>query len=73
MIPEDQIEKMREEFMNKRISFKDGKGEKWIGTCQFLGYNKYLPSWGFQITIDRTPIQHVKPETIKIYESNIRH
>ena len=30
MIPEDQIEKMREKFMNKKISFKNEKGEKFL-------------------------------------------
>lgn len=66
MIPQEQIEKMREKFMGKRISIENEKGERWVGTCQFLGYNDYLPSWGFQITLDRTPISHVKPESIKL-------
>lgn len=63
---QEQIEKMKEQFMGKRISFQTEKGEKWVGVCEFLGYNKYLPSWGFQITVDRTPIQHVNPKTIKL-------
>lgn len=66
MIQQEQIEKMREQFMGKRISVETEKGEKWVGTCQFLGYNDYLPSWGFQVTLDRTPVQHVKPKTIRI-------
>lgn len=66
MIQQEQIEKMREQFMGKRISVETEKGEIWVGTCQFLGYNTYLPSWGFQITLDRTPISHVKPESIKL-------
>jgi hypothetical protein len=52
--------------MGKRISVETEKGEKWVGTCQFLGYNDYLPSWGFQVTLDRTPVQHVKPKTIRL-------
>lgn len=66
MIQQEQIEKMREQFMGKRISVETERGERWVGTCQFLGYNDYLPSWGFQVTLDRTPIQQVKPETIKL-------
>jgi len=66
MIPEEQIEKMREQFMGKRISLDTEQGIGWVGTCQFIGYNKYLPSWGFQVTLDRTPIQHVIPESIKL-------
>lgn len=63
---QEQIEKMKEQFMGKRISFETKDGERWVGVCQFLGYNEYFPSWGFQITIDRRPVQHVKPDTIKL-------
>lgn len=66
MIQQEQIEKMKERFMGKRISVETEEGERWVGTCQFLGYNSYLPSWGFQMTLDRTPISHVKPESIKL-------
>lgn len=63
---QEQIDKMRETFMGKRISFKTESGDEWTGICEFLGYNPYLPSWKFQVTVGRTPISHVKPETIKI-------
>ena len=66
MIQQEQIEKMKERFMGERISVETEEGERWVGTCEFLGYNSYLPSWGFQVTLDRTPIQHVKPESIKL-------
>jgi len=66
MIQQKKIEKMKERFMDKRISVETEEGERWVGTGQFLGYNDYLPSWGFQVTLDRTPIQHIKPETIKL-------
>ena len=66
MIQQEQIDKMRELFMGKRISVETKKGERWVGTCQFLGYNDYLPSWGFQVTLDRTPVQDVKPDSIKL-------
>jgi hypothetical protein len=66
MIPPEQIEKMKEMYIGKKITFKDGKNETWVGTCEFFGYNPHLPSWGLQITINRTPTQNVKPETIKL-------
>lgn len=65
-ISEEAIQKMRSEFMNKRISFETMSGERWVGNCQFLGYNQFLPTWEFQITIDRTPCSHVRPETISL-------
>jgi hypothetical protein len=65
-ITQAQIENMREKFIAKRIFFETESGERWVGTCQFLGYNDFLPSWGFQITIDRTPVQHVKPDSINL-------
>lgn len=67
-ISEAKIEKMRNDFMGKRITFQTYNGDRWTGTCQFLGYNPYLPSWDFQITIDRTPCSHVNPDTIKLVE-----
>jgi hypothetical protein len=65
-ITEEHIETLREKFMGKRISFETESGGRWVGTCEFLGYNDFLPSWGFQITIDRTPVQHVKPDSINL-------
>jgi hypothetical protein len=66
MIPQEQIEKMKEQFIGKRISVETKDGIGWVGNCEFIGYNKYLPSWGFQVTLDRTPIQYVIPESIKL-------
>jgi hypothetical protein len=65
-ITQEQIDAMRQKFMAKRISFENEKGEKWVGKCEFLGYNDFFPSWGFQVTVDRTPVQHVKPNTIRL-------
>jgi hypothetical protein len=67
-LTEQQVQKLKDRFMGKRISFETDSGEKWTGTCQFLGYNPYLPSWEFQITVDRTPCSHVNPDTIKLVE-----
>lgn len=67
MITPEQIEGMRKEFLGKRIVFKTQNGKRWVGKCTFLGYNDCLPSWGFQITIDRLPLPHVVPDTIKLF------
>ncbi len=63
-----QIQQLQEQFLGKRIAFKDSKGELFIGDCQFIGYNTFIPEWGFQVTIDRLPVRHVNPSTIKLYE-----
>ena len=60
-----EVLKLREQFMGKRISFLDQKGERFIGQCEFMGYNIFLPSWEFQVTINRMPVSHVRPETIR--------
>lgn len=67
-ISEEAIQKMRSEFMGKRIAFKTMSGDSWVGRCEFLGYNQFLPSWEFQVTIDRMPCSHVNPHTIKLVE-----
>ena len=67
-INESQLSNAREKFMNKRITFKTKNSGFGHGTCQFLGYNQYFPSWELQITVDRTPYQHVIFESIKLVE-----
>ena len=62
---EQQVQKLKDKFMGKRVSFLDKKGERFIGQCEFIGYNDFLPSWEFQITINRMPVSHVRPETIR--------
>lgn len=67
-LPEDVLKHLEETFKGKRISVKDGKGETWIGECYFIGHNPHLPSWGLQVTLDRTPISNVILSSIKIVE-----
>lgn len=67
MIPPEQIEQMKEKFLGKRVVFKTHNGKRWVGKCTFLGHNEYLPSWGFQVTIDRLPLPHVIPDTIELF------
>lgn len=65
-LPQEIINHMRQEFLGKRISVLTESNERWVGTCQFIGYNENFPSFGFQVTLDRMPIRHVKPSSIKI-------
>lgn len=67
-LPDDVLKHLEETFKGKRISVEDSKGEVWIGECYFIGHNPYLPSWGLQVTLDRTPISNVKLSSIKIVE-----
>ena len=71
MIPEEEIQKARDKFLDKRVRIKNalGKTTKYdnkdiVGNLQFLGYNEFLPSWELCATVDRMPIQHVKLENI---------
>lgn len=65
-LPQKIINHMQQEFLGKRISVLTESNEKWVGTCQFIGYNENFPSFCFQVTLDRMPIRHVKPSSIKV-------
>lgn len=69
-LPEDVLKHLEETFKGKRISVVDGKGETWVGECYFIGHNPYLPSWGLQVTLGRTPISNVILSSIKLVEKN---
>lgn len=53
----------KDKFLGKKVRY-----ESWVGVCQFIGYNINLPSWGFQLTVDRTPIQNVNPTGIVLVD-----
>jgi hypothetical protein len=68
---DSEIELARKKFMGKKVRVKkykgsDGRVSDWVGNCYFLGYNKYLPSWGFQITINRTPLSNIRLDQIEL-------
>ena len=72
-IPEATIEMMREQLLGKRVSVSKQKFlGKYVGDisgiCDFFGYNKHIPEWGLQITIDRLPISNVKISQIKLLD-----
>jgi len=61
------VDKMRDKFIGKRISVIGDVG-KVVGKCDFLGYNEFFPSWGFQVTINRMPVSNVKINSIRLAE-----
>lgn len=65
-IPQEIIDHLREQFIGKRVSIEDGKGQTWVGDLNFIGYNSFFPSWGLCATIDRTPIQGVQIKSIHL-------
>jgi len=66
IISQQLLEQLNNEFLGKRVSIEDGKGQTWIGTLNFIGYNSFFPSWGLCATLDRTPIQGVKIKSIHL-------
>ena len=57
-----QIHQLQDKYLGKRVEYNNISGD-----CTFIGYNSHLPSWGLQLTIERTPIQHVDPTKIKFH------
>lgn len=65
---QQEIDDLKLKFEGQRVSLIDGKGEKWIGQVDFIGYNSYLPSWDLQVTLNRTPISNVDVKSIRKLE-----
>lgn len=63
-----EVKDLQTKFIGNKIHVIDGKGERWVGKCDWLGYNENIPSWDFQVTMDRTPLRNVKIDSIKIVE-----
>jgi hypothetical protein len=66
-LSDEELQLLKDKFLNKKISVIDGNGEKWVGECQFLGYNSFIKTWGLQVTLNRTPVTHVDPKSIKLF------
>ena len=72
---EQQIKHLQDKYLGKRIrvpySNNTGfgivrKDDFLVGKCEFIGYNPFFPSWGFQVTISRTPVINVDPSKIQL-------
>jgi|LakMenEpi03Aug12_release.lakeMendotaPanAssembly.Ray.scaffolds.fasta_scaffold702316_2 hypothetical protein len=65
-LSEDIVKSLEDKFLGKKISVIDQKGITHVGICDFIGYNRFIPSWGFQVTVSRVPITNVDVKTIKL-------
>jgi hypothetical protein len=65
ILDQQAILKLQEQFLGKRISIQNDKG-RYVGICQFIGYNEFFPSWNFQVTLDRTPFINVKIKSVHL-------
>ena len=61
------LDVLKEQFLGKRVSIGTPKG-KFAGVCNFIGHNEFFPSFGLQVTIDRTPVTNVEIKNIKLLE-----
>lgn len=66
-IPDHIIKQIQEDLLGKRIGIFHNE-KYYEGICEFIGYNSFLPNWGFQVTINRLPLQHVDIKNIEIVE-----
>ena len=67
-ISDQEQQQLKDKFLHQIISVIDDKGKMWSGKCDFIGYNEFFPSFGFQVTLDRTPITNVRINSIKLVE-----
>ncbi len=51
-------------LIGKRISVIDSKWGEMVGVCTFAGINNLHGK--FQVTLDRTPLWPINPNTIKV-------
>lgn len=65
-IPQEIITQLQQEFLNKRISVEDEKGNIERGLCTSIGTNPFLPSWGLQVNFGRFPVTNVKIKSIHL-------
>lgn len=61
-----EIQNLQNLYLGKKIEVIDEKGNRHVGKCGFIGYNPYFPSYGFQVTLSRTPVTNVDYKTIKL-------
>ena len=66
-IDQQTLQILQEQFLGKRVSVDTPKG-KFAGVCNFIGHNEFFPSFGLQITLDRTPVTNIEIRNIKLLE-----
>jgi hypothetical protein len=62
-ISQEQIEQLRLALVGKRVRVRN-----MAGICKYFGYNEYIPSFGLQVTIERTPVTNLKLTDITLLD-----
>lgn len=65
-LTDEQVAELEKKFLNQRVELK-GDGGRHVGVVDFIGYNKYAPTYGFQVTLSRKPVSNVDVKSIKIF------
>jgi hypothetical protein len=66
ILTESEIQQLRDTFLGKKVEVI-GDGGRYVGVVDFIGYNQFLPSYGFQVTLGRMPVTNVDPKSIKLF------
>lgn len=66
ILTESEIQQLSDTFLGKKVEVI-GDGGRHVGVVDFIGYNQFLPSYGFQVTLSRTPVTNVDPNSIKLF------
>jgi hypothetical protein len=66
ILTESEIQQLRDTFLGKKVEVI-GDGGRYVGVADFIGYNQFLPSYGFQVTLSRMPVTNVDPKSIKLF------
>jgi histidyl-tRNA synthetase len=67
ILTESEIQQLSDTFLGKKVEVI-GDGGRYVGVVDFIGYNQFLPSYGFQVTLDRMPVSNVNPNSIKLFK-----
>lgn len=64
-LSDKQIKELQDVYLNKKIKISTPK-QQYVGVCNFIGYNSFLPDWGLQVTMDRFPITNLELYQIEL-------
>lgn len=72
-LTEQQIKELQDKYTGKTvqlsgISYQGRDLGTVTGESYFIGYNQYLPKFGLQITINRTPYTNINLKNLKLVE-----
>ena len=67
-LPQEVLQELEDQFLNKRISVDIENDKSIIGVCEFIGHNPFFPHWGLQVVVNRYPITNVSIKSIHLAE-----